>query len=101
MLPEKATHAPQDSEQEGTGGNGIEAGLVEMLDRMQTGRLKVFNTLGDRFGEFRVYHRKDGKSVKEMDDLLSATRYALMMKRHALIKPKPQAEIQYKRRYIA
>lgn len=101
MLPEKATHAPQDGEQEGTGGNGVEAGLMEMLDRMQTGRLKVFNTLGDWFEEFRMYHRKDGKIVKEMDDLLSATRYALMMKRHALIKPKPQAEIQYKRRYIA
>jgi hypothetical protein len=33
--------------------------------------------------EFRLYHRKDGKVVKEYDDLLCASRYALMMKRHA------------------
>jgi hypothetical protein len=33
--------------------------------------------------EFRLYHRKDGKVVKEHDDLLSATRYAIMMLRHA------------------
>ena len=101
MLADKATHAPQDGEPEGSGGNGVEAGLMEMLDRMQTGRLKVFNTLHDWFEEFRMYHRKDGKIVKEMDDLLSATRYALMMKRHAITKPKPQGEINYKRRYIA
>ena len=30
-----------------------------------------------------MYHRKDGRLVKEADDLLSATRYALMMLRYA------------------
>ncbi len=34
------------------------------------------------FEEFRLYHRKDGKVVKLNDDLLSATRYAVMMLRH-------------------
>lgn len=29
------------------------------------------------------YHRKDGRIVKECDDLLSATRYGLMMLRYA------------------
>ena len=47
------------------GTNGVEAGLMEMLDRMQTGRLKVFSHLNDWFDEFRLYHRKDGKVVKE------------------------------------
>jgi phage terminase large subunit-like protein len=70
------------------GSNGVEAGLMEMLDRMQTGRLKVFDTLVDWFEEFRLYHRKDGRVVKEMDDLLSATRYAIMMKRRATISAK-------------
>ena len=32
---------------------------------------------------FRLYHRKDGRVVKEGDDLMAATRYALMMLRHA------------------
>ena len=62
------------------GGSGVEAGLMTMLDRMQTGRLKVFSHLHEWFEEFRLYHRKEGKVVKEHDDLISATRYALMIK---------------------
>ena len=79
MLPEHATHAE--------GGNGVEAGLMEMLDRMQTGRLKVFSNLNDWFEEFRLYHRLDGKVVKLRDDLMSATRYAIMMLRYAETEP--------------
>jgi hypothetical protein len=55
--------------------------------RMQTGRFKVFRTLGEWFEEFRLYHRKDGKVVKERDDVICASRYALMMKRFAIVKP--------------
>jgi hypothetical protein len=50
---------------------------------MKTGRLKVFAHLSEWFEEFRLYHRKDGLIVKERDDLLSATRIALMMLRAA------------------
>jgi hypothetical protein len=50
---------------------------------MQTGRLKVFSHLADWFDEFRLYHRKDGKVVKEFDDLMAATRYGVMMQRAA------------------
>jgi phage terminase large subunit-like protein len=64
------------------GTSGFEAGLIEMLERMQTGRLKVFHHLRDWFEEFGLYHRKDGLVVKEGDDLISATRYAIMMKRY-------------------
>lgn len=80
MLPDHATHAD--------GGIGVEAGVMEMLDRMQTGRLKVFRHLEEWFGEFRLYHREDGKIVKERDDLISATRYAIMMKRFADTAPR-------------
>ena len=52
------------------GSNGVEAGLMEMLERMQTGRFKVFSNLDEWFQEFRLYHRKDGKVVKVMDDLM-------------------------------
>lgn len=78
MLPERATFID--------GGNGVEAGLMEMLERMKTTRFKVFSTETDWFEEFRLYHRKDGKIVKERDDLMSATRYAIMMLRHAIVK---------------
>jgi phage terminase large subunit-like protein len=85
MLKEKASHAPDKSkgEKEGDGGNGVEAGIMAMLDRMQTGRLKVAKHLNEWFEEFRLYHREDGKIVKKQDDLMSATRYGLMMLRHA------------------
>lgn len=75
LLPERATFED--------GGNGVEVGVLEMLDRMLTGRLKVFSHLADWFDEFRMYHRENGKIVKLMDDVLSATRYAMMMIRYA------------------
>ena len=75
MLPARATFAD--------GTSGFEAGLAELLGRMQTGRLKVFAHLADWFDEFRGYHRKDGLVVKLADDLMSATRYAAMMLRFA------------------
>jgi phage terminase large subunit-like protein len=87
MLPEHATFED--------GGNGVEAGVQDMLDRMMTGRLKVFSHLNDWFEEFRLYHRKDGLIVKLNDDILCATRYAIMMKRFATVKmkkPKPVLE---------
>lgn len=78
MLPEKAEWED--------GGYGFEAGINEMLERMQTGRLKVFSTCGSWFGEFRLYHREDGIVVKLQDDLLSATRVGIMMKRFASVQ---------------
>lgn len=66
------------------GTNGVEAGIQEMLKRMQTRQLRVFKHLEDWFEEFRDYHRKDGLIVKERDDLMAATRYGLMELRHAL-----------------
>lgn len=101
MLEDKATHPPAEGEKEGTGGNGVEAALMEMLDRMQSGRWKVFSNLSDWFEEFRMYHRKDGKIVKLDDDVLSASRYAYMMRRFAINKPKPHAPIVYKKRMLA
>lgn len=75
MMHEHATH-PE-------GGYGTEAGITEMLQRMQTGRLKVFATCGTWFEEFRLYHRVDGLIVKERDDLMSASRIGVMMLRFA------------------
>ena len=75
MLPERATFEDET--------NGVEAGISDMLQRMETGRWKVFTGCREWLEEFRMYHRKDGKIVKERDDVLSASRYALMMKRFA------------------
>lgn len=75
MLPERAQFED--------GGNSVEAGTTMILDRMQTGRFMVAAHLGDWFEEFRLYHREDGRIVKVGDDLLDATRYAVMMLRFA------------------
>lgn len=76
MLGERATFDDERS-------NGVEAGIAEMLMRMQSGRLKIFSHLGELLEELRMYHRKDGKIVKEYDDLIDALRYAMMMIRYA------------------
>jgi hypothetical protein len=78
MLPEHAQFED--------GSVSVEAGLKAMLDRMRTGKLKVFKEHPDWWEEFRLYHRKDGKVVKEGDDLMCATRYALMSLRFATTK---------------
>lgn len=75
MLGTHATHAD--------GSVSTEAGVMEMETRMQTGRLKVADHLGHWFEEFRGYHRKEGQIVKEHDDIMSATRIGLMMRRYA------------------
>lgn len=92
MLHERATF------EDGT--NGVEAGVSDMLQRMQTGRWKVFRTCAEWIEEFRLYHRKDGKIVKERDDVISASRYALMMKRFAIVKPSTQTEKFIPRRVV-
>lgn len=66
------------------GGNGVEAGIMSILQRMQTNRFKVFAHLEEWWSEFRMYHRKEGLIVKERDDLMDATRYAEMMLRIAI-----------------
>lgn len=75
MVPVHATHA--------SGGYNVEPGIIDMLGRMKTGRLRVFEQLGEWFQEFESYHRENGLIVKLDDDLMSATRIALMMLRYA------------------
>jgi hypothetical protein len=85
MLHERATF------EDGT--NGVEAGIMDMLARMQQRRWRVFKTCGDWLSNYRTYHRKDGLIVKKKDDVISASRYALMMKRFARVKPSGQGAV--------
>jgi hypothetical protein len=64
-----------------------EAGIMEWDQREQTGQLKVASDLTDWLEERRNYHTKDGQIVKIRDDLMSATRIGLMMKRFAKAVP--------------
>ena len=86
------------------GSVSVEAGLMDMLQRMESGRLKVFRHLNDWLEEWRLYHREDGKVFKEFDDLMCATRYGLMMLRYAKTKSfndKWRAPIEYPRASVA
>ena len=41
---------------------------------------------------FRLYHRRDGRGVKEREDLMSATRYGVTMLRYAECLPRKRLE---------
>lgn len=74
------------------GGNSVENGLYEILDRARKGKLKIFRGQSDFMNEWRQYHRVpigntgDMKIVKAHDDILDAMRYAYMMNRFAMRK---------------
>jgi phage terminase large subunit-like protein len=81
MLPEPARFLEH--------GTSVEASISEILTRMQTGRFKVFDHLEPWLVECRNYHRDEVKMtiVKKNDDLMDATRYAVMMLRYAAVEP--------------
>ena len=96
MLPFHFENPPAIGEKKG--GNSIEVGIMEMLQRMEDGKFKVFSTLGDWFQEFRMYHRKDAKIVPLRDDLMSASRYSVQSLRFATAQDDPvwKGDIEYK-----
>ena len=56
--------------------NAREAGLLDVWQRLSTGRLKVFRTLSNFFAEYRIYRRDEkGQVVKENDHLMDTCRY--------------------------
>lgn len=83
MLPFSARYKDEKGGDDKGGSQAVEPIVMEVLERMQTGRFKVFSHLSEWFEEKRSYHRKDGKIVPIRDDLLKATFYAVMMLRYA------------------
>ncbi len=56
--------------------NGVESGLLDVWNRLSTGRLKVFASLQHWLAEYRLYRRDEkGAVVKKDDHLMDATRY--------------------------
>ncbi|MAK56547.1 MAG: DNA packaging protein [Pusillimonas sp.] len=75
MLPERTQFED--------GSIGVEPGIQIMLNRMETGKFKVFSNCEGWLEEYRMYHRKDGVIVKQMDDAIDASRGGIMMLRYA------------------
>lgn len=85
MLPENARFED--------GSNGVEAGIALMLQRMETGKLKIFSHLHDLFEEIGSYYRNEGKIIKVDEDCICALRYAIMCLRFAQRVAKPRGTI--------
>ena len=69
----------QDSEQ---------SGIVEVLQRIRSGRLKVFRTLENFFREYRLYRRDElGRIVKENDVLMNCLRHLCVGGRENMRRP--------------
>lgn len=62
------------------GSRFVEPGLMQTLDWMRAGLWRVCDQGNEPyFREIRMYHRKNGKVVKENDHVMDATRYTGMM----------------------
>lgn len=63
-----------------TANNSVETGLLEVYQRLSTGRLKVFKYLQNWLREFRTYRYADQGRVamKQDDHLMDTTRYLML-----------------------
>lgn len=71
---------------ENRGAQSREAGSMDLLERMHTGRFKVFSgpQCEPFLAEKRMLHRKEGQIVPKADDIESAVRYCHMALQHAI-----------------
>lgn len=64
------------------GENALVAGISKMLNLLESGQVKVFNTLGNWLDEYRIYRydRNDPNKIarNQADHLMDATRYLIM-----------------------
>lgn len=71
--------------------NGVSAGLLEVYQRLSSGRLKIFRTCQKTLEEYRIYRRDEkGNVVKENDHLMDAMRYGIIS---GLAIAKPRGKI--------
>jgi hypothetical protein len=69
----------------GTNTNSVEPALEEIREMMFSGKLIIAGHNNELLDKIRNYHRsEDYKLVKQRDDLVSAFRYAVMMRRQGL-----------------
>jgi phage terminase large subunit-like protein len=71
--------------------NAVEAGIFNMWERLQSGRLKIFKSCTQLLREISMYHRKDGKIVKTFDHEIDSCRYLLMA--DASLWKTPESEV--------
>lgn len=57
--------------------NAVEAGILEVWERMTTGRLKIFKSCTQLLRELTLYRRENGKIKKENDHAVDGMRYLI------------------------
>ena len=69
------------------GSQPVEPIILEIQNRILSGRFKVFSDCIEFFDEYRSFHRdKNGKPIALHDDVLKAVFYAVMMRRYSTTK---------------
>ncbi len=86
MLPKHFQNPTKLIGQSNTSKLNVEVGVNYILGLIEERKLKVFDHLDEWFKEYRQYHRKHGKIVAYNDDLMSATRYAVVAIQKAMTK---------------
>lgn len=85
MLSKSARYPKAPGEESDKGGpQPVEPIVDEVLERMMTGRFKVFSHLSPFFEEKNSYYRENGVIVPRNDDILKAVFYGLMMRRYSV-----------------
>lgn len=68
--------------------HAVDAGLLAVLSRLGTGRLKIFDTCQNTLAEYPLYRRdKDGSIIKTFDHAMDALRYGIMCLAIARLRP--------------
>jgi hypothetical protein len=77
-----ANMMPSHAVNHGTKTNAVDPALEEMREMMFSGKLTIAGHNHELLDEMRNYHRdEDFRIVKQRDDLISALRYGIMMRR--------------------
>jgi hypothetical protein len=76
-----------------TADNAVEAGIYKIVDRLTSGRLKIFRSCSNLLQEMRLYRRDEkGRVVKDNDHAMDALRYAVM-EMHSILSTAPQPPV--------
>jgi hypothetical protein len=76
------------------GAGTLDSSILDVYQRLSSGRIKIFKHLANTLGEFRIYRRDpNGKIVKENDHLMDAMRY-LIMSGSSIMEPVPPDEME-------
>ena len=77
--------------------NSLESGILDVRQLMNSGRLKVFDSLTKFLEERRIYRRDERNHVvKDQDHVMDATRCLVIGRSRMSTKPKPSSPVPHR-----